>query len=135
MKKLNWTHKALYHGMSTLTSGVWSAMYIVARDVMRAGTTALMQTNYGVTSLPVVSPQDNMADSPLRHAFILDTEEDIATKLALVCNACGNELEIVAIEEVPESAIVLQVLCCETCSNNTHQHAFNEGLTERTRGF
>ena len=94
-----------------------------------------MQTNYGVTSLPVVSPQDSMADSPLRHAFILDTEEDIATKLALVCNTCGSELEIVAIEEVPESAIVLQIPCCATCSNNTHQQAFHEGLSERTRGF
>lgn len=76
-----------------------------------------------------------MGDRPLSNAFILDTEEDIGTKILTTCSGCGNELEVVGIEEHPEVAVVLSVSACDACKADTYREGYSRGSNDNTRGF
>ncbi len=73
-------------------------------------------------------------DRPLDKAVILDTEEDIATKVAVVCDTCGTELQVSEIREEPETAIVLEVAPCENCTQTAHHNGYLSGQ-DQGRGF
>ena len=70
-----------------------------------------------------------ISDKPLSHAIILDTAEDISTKLAVVCNECGTGLEVTEIREVPEEAVVLEIRPCQNCKSKS----FEEGYYQTDR--
>ncbi len=115
MRKLNWSRKALYHGMCTLTSNAWSVISTVMLDVVqKASTGILTQTSYGITSSNGV-PSGDMEDHPLSRAIILDTTGDVYTKLLVTCYGCGNELEVKEVQEKPEVAVILSVSVCDKC--------------------
>lgn len=73
-------------------------------------------------------------DRPLEHAFILDTEDDVYTKMAVCCNECGNELELIAIEERAEVAVILSVGTCSKCTGDAHADGYQRAADD-TRGF
>lgn len=74
------------------------------------------------------------SDRALDHAVILDTEEDFALRIAIVCDSCGTELPIGDIHQEPEQATVLEVPPCERCCDERFRHGFHEG-TDQGRGF
>jgi uncharacterized CHY-type Zn-finger protein len=81
------------------------------------------------------APSNDMEDQPLSHAFILDTEEDVYTKMSVACENCGNELEVISIEEKPEVAIILSVSICDKCKNDAHQAGYYQCSSEYTQGY
>lgn len=74
------------------------------------------------------------SDRPLDKAVILDTEEDIATRIAVVCDSCGTELAVTEIREEPEQAIILEVGVCERCAQDRFNHGYHEGM-DHGRGY
>jgi hypothetical protein len=76
-----------------------------------------------------------MGDRPLDHAVILDTEEDISTKIAIVCNGCGTELEVTEIRDEPEKAVVLKIEICERCKQIAHERGYSAGVRGKWAGF
>lgn len=74
-------------------------------------------------------------DKPLDHAIILDTEGDVYTKMLVACSGCGNELEVVSVEDKPEVAVVLSVSVCSTCEKLAHHAGYHKGSSEEVRGF
>lgn len=68
-----------------------------------------------------------MDDQPLDKAIILDTHEDIATRISVRCDSCGTELEVTEIREEAEVAVVLEVPPCHECTQRAHHHGFIEG--------
>jgi hypothetical protein len=71
-----------------------------------------------------------MGDKPLDHAIILDTEDDLGTKLIIMCD-CGVDLEVSQIREEPEKAIVLVVHCCENCKQVSFSDGYNQNDRDR----
>ena len=121
--------KALWHGMSSLISNAWSAIYIVALDGLRnLDTVTLTPMLYGTVSSDGALSSD-ISDKPLSHAIILDTAEDINTKLAVVCNECGTGLEVTEVREVPEEAVILEIGPCKNCKSKS----FEEGYYQTDR--
>jgi hypothetical protein len=76
-----------------------------------------------------------MEDQPLSHAFILDTEEDVYTKILVACHECGNGLEVITVQEEPEVAVILSISVCESCKQDVYQSGFLSGEQNNTRGF
>ena len=61
--------------------------------------------SYGIVSSSGV-PSSEMGDKPLDHAVILDTEDDIGTKLLITCS-CGVDLEVSQIRVDPKHLLYL----------------------------
>lgn len=78
-------------------------------------------------------PSSEMGDKPLDHAVILDTEDDIGTKLLITCS-CGVDLEVSQIRVDPEQPIVLVVHACENCQNNAQNKGRSIGVREGAKG-
>ncbi len=120
------SRRALCDGMSTLISNAWSAISTVVLDAIRnSDTVTLTPMFYGTVSSSGAPSAEN-GDKPLDHAIILDTEEDISTKLAIVCGKCGTELEVMEIREIPEEAVILEIEICDNCKSA----AFSEGYRQ-----
>ncbi len=68
-----------------------------------------------------------MSDRALNKTIILDTEDDIATKISIVCSHCNADLTINEIHEEPEVATVLQVGSCDFCQEAAHHQGFLSG--------
>ena len=135
MNKLKRTHRALYRGMCTLISNACSAIFIVLLDqIQKAGTDIPTQGKYGVVSLSGVHSPD-MDDLPLDTALLLDTHDDICTKMMLHCGKCGSVLEVEAIREEPEVAVMLTVKACEICIANSFHTGYSKGEDRASRGF
>ncbi len=79
-------------------------------------------------------PSSHDTDRALDHTVILDTEEDFALRIAIVCDSCGTELPIGNIRQEVEQATVLEVPPCETCTQASHYKGYMEGQDEH-RGF
>ena len=134
MKKPNWNPKVLYHGMCTLISDALSVISIVARDQVQKGSIdTLTPTKCGSENLDGVPLADK--DKALKHAFILDTEGDVYTKMGVCCNDCGNELEVSSVDEQAEIAIILSVGACSYCTGRAHQAGYQTGSNDTNRGF
>lgn len=71
-----------------------------------------------------------MGDKPLDHAVILDTEDDIGTKLLITCS-CGVDLEISQIRVDPEQPVVLVVHVCENCQEVSFREGYNQNDRDR----
>lgn len=76
-----------------------------------------------------------VTERALDRTIILDTEEDIATRIAIVCDSCGTELTVGQIREEPERAVVLEVSPCEECTNAAHRFGYQTAKDEDQRGF
>lgn len=135
MRKPNWNLKALYHGTCTLISNAWFVISIVVLDqVQKVGTGILTQTSYGIVNSNG-APSDDMKDQPLSRAFILDTKEDVYTTMLVTCHGCGNELEVVSVQEKPEVAIILSVDVCVNCKNIAHHAGYHKGSSDTIQEF
>ena len=134
MNKLNWHPKVLYRGICTSILDALCVMSIVAQDQIQKGSTGtLTQAKYGSVNSAGAPLTAN--DKALTHAFILDTEGDVFTKMDVVCNVCGNELEVIAVESRAEVAVILSVGVCDHCINDAHSTGYHKGITDATRGF
>lgn len=80
---------------------------------------------YGTVSSNGV-PSSEMGDKPLDRAIILDTEEDIGTKIIITCS-CGVDLEVSQIHEDPEQPVVLVVHACENCMEINFERGCSKG--------
>ena len=76
-----------------------------------------------------------MEDKLLNRALILDTHEDICTTLALTCQECGYDLEIIEVEEQPEVAVNLQVKPCSNCLAGAHHTGYYKGQDDANKGW
>jgi len=74
-------------------------------------------------------------DETLTHAFILDTEGDVFTKMGVCCHDCGNELEVTSVDEHAEVAIILSVGVCENCKKIAHRDGYHKCSDEYTQGY
>ena len=88
---------------------------------------------YGTVSSGGV-PSNDMGDKPLDRAIILDTEDDIGTKLIISCS-CGVDLEVSQIREEPEEPIVLVIHACENCMQANFERGCSEGGKRKWSGF
>ena len=134
MKKLNWNPKVLLRGISTLISDALSVIYIVVLDIVQKGsidTPTLTKSGYVSSDGVPLTTQNNT----LTHAFILDTEGDVFTKIGVRCNDCGNELEVTSVDEQAEIAIILTVGVCENCKNLAHETGYHKCSSEYTQGY
>jgi hypothetical protein len=76
-----------------------------------------------------------MADKPLNHAFIIDTEDDVLTTMLVSCQTCGSALEVLSVRELPEVAVELMTEPCSKCVNDAHAAGYYKGNDDSTRGF
>ena len=75
------------------------------------------------------APSTEIGDKPLDHAIILDTEDDISTKLAVQCDECGTELKVTEVHEIPEKAVILEIEICGNCKSA----AFSDGYRQNDK--
>lgn len=75
------------------------------------------------------APSAENGDKPLDHAIILDTEEDISTKLAIQCDECGTELKVTEVRDIPEKAVILEIEICGNCKSA----AFSDGYRQNDK--
>ena len=135
MKKLNFNLKVLSHGISTLISDALCVISIVARDQVQKGSiTTPTLTKSGYVNSDGVPLTTN--DKALNHAFILDTEGDVLTKMLISCQTCGSALEVLTVRELPEVAVEMLVGPCSMCTDDAHQAGYHQRSKEDyTRGF